>query len=339
MRDFYFRIMVLILIILSNSIKGQIVHYSQFFSSPMNLNPALTGIINGDWRFISNTRSQGLYFAEPLNTFSVSYDRSFKSDNSVIGAGFQYNYDFSSGISIPSNKAYLSMGSMIRVSEASYLGLGMQFGIVSRKLSYQYLSFPEQYDRDQGGFNSSLPLSENFDYSSSSYFDLNIGGLWNYQSDNYLGSVGMAVYHLNQPNDYFLDTNTKIQMRLNWHGSFKYTFNSGVFVLPQTYYTIQNKSSEFVIGSNFGVELKSNESGFNNVSVGAYFRDGFNREFESAIFLLGLGYHNWKTFVSFDFDMSGLKTTNIFTNAVELTFIYQRPSSLLKKITLPCLRY
>ena len=31
-------------------------NFSQFFSSPLNINPALTGNINADWRAIANFR-------------------------------------------------------------------------------------------------------------------------------------------------------------------------------------------------------------------------------------------------------------------------------------------
>ena len=39
---------------LARSLNAQDPSFSQFFSSPLNINPALTANINADWRLISN---------------------------------------------------------------------------------------------------------------------------------------------------------------------------------------------------------------------------------------------------------------------------------------------
>ena len=38
--------------------EGQDIHFSHIHASPMFLNPAMTGLINHDFRFISNIKSQ-----------------------------------------------------------------------------------------------------------------------------------------------------------------------------------------------------------------------------------------------------------------------------------------
>src|SRR3954468_8080255 len=48
--------------------------FSQFFSSPLNINPALTANINADWRLISNIRNQWLGPASPYVTGTISFD-------------------------------------------------------------------------------------------------------------------------------------------------------------------------------------------------------------------------------------------------------------------------
>ncbi|TLX74049.1 type IX secretion system membrane protein PorP/SprF [Labilibacter sediminis] len=331
--------LITLLLIMSNSTLCQSVHYSQFFSSPLNLNPAHTGVINGDWRVVSNSRSQGNYYSDPLNTISLSYDRVFNIYNSQVGAGLIYSHDYSEGISIPTHKTYLSLGNMIQVSEKSFLGIGLQLGWINKSLSYNHLTFLEQYDRSEGSYNPNLPLSENFQYLSSNYLDINAGFLWQHKAERYHISTGIATFHLNQPQDNFLETQNKTSVRTNWHGSLKYDLNSKVFILPQSYYTFQNKTSEFVIGSNAGLNIESSEHKFKSISLGAYFRNGFINNLESLIFVTGLNYNNWTTFLSFDVDVSGLKTNPIFNHAVELSLVYERPSSILKKTTIPCIRY
>ena len=48
--------------------------FSQFFSSPLNINPALTANINSDWRAITNYRSQWMGATSPYVTGTISYD-------------------------------------------------------------------------------------------------------------------------------------------------------------------------------------------------------------------------------------------------------------------------
>ena len=54
--------------------KAQDPSFSQFFSSPLNINPSLTANINADWRAIANFRDQWITPASPYATGTISYD-------------------------------------------------------------------------------------------------------------------------------------------------------------------------------------------------------------------------------------------------------------------------
>ncbi|GAF02216.1 PorP/SprF family type IX secretion system membrane protein [Saccharicrinis fermentans] len=339
MRFFYNSITFIFLNIITCSLIGQTLHYSQFFSSPLHLNPALTGVIDSDWRFVNNSRSQGQYFGNPMRTISVSYDKSIHFYKSTMGIGALYSYDNSAGSTFPASKFYISGASMVRISENSYLGGGLQVGWVSRSLTYSQLTFPEQYDRDKGGFNPSLPMSENFPEKSSNYLDVNMGVLWNFKGEKFVLSSGLAAYHLNTPKDYFLDEDSQLKIRTNWHGSLRYQLNEQFYILPQSYFTLQNKTSEWVLGSSVGMQLDTKNEDFKSMSLGLYIRDGFGTKLESAILMVGLSYRNWTAMTSIDIDVSGLKTQHVFSNALELSLIYQRPWAVLKKRTIPCVRF
>ena len=62
-------------LVMAGACHAQDPSFSQFFSSPLNINPALTGNINGDWRVISNFRDQWIGPASPYTTGTASYDR------------------------------------------------------------------------------------------------------------------------------------------------------------------------------------------------------------------------------------------------------------------------
>src|SRR6185503_2341220 len=71
--------------------------FSQFFSSPLNINPALTARMNSKWRVITNLRDQWIGPASPYATGTISYDtRALEkqlSETSVFGIGGMLMYD------------------------------------------------------------------------------------------------------------------------------------------------------------------------------------------------------------------------------------------------------
>ena len=65
------------LICLSAGLFAQDIHFSQFYMSPLNLNPALTGVMNCNHRVVANYRNQwaSVLKANAFSTYSVSYDQ------------------------------------------------------------------------------------------------------------------------------------------------------------------------------------------------------------------------------------------------------------------------
>ena len=58
-------------------LQAQDIHFSQFYMSPLNLNPALTGVMNCNSRIAVNYRSQwaSILGSSAFQTYSVSYDQ------------------------------------------------------------------------------------------------------------------------------------------------------------------------------------------------------------------------------------------------------------------------
>jgi len=340
MKTLRFAISLISMFILLINTNGQALHFSQYFYSPLNLNPALTGVIDADWRVISNYRTQGSYFSQPLNTLSLSFDKYFEKQNSKIGLGVLYNHDSSMGIVIPSDQFYVSGSGIARISENSYASVGIQLGVVWRRISYFGLSFPDQYDRDIGDFNPNLPLLENFDKKNTIYPDINAGVLWWTKQNKTTLLSGLSLYHINNPTDNFNTETNRVGMRINIHTSVEYRFNSQVYIRPQAYYSRQHKSSVFLIGSSVGIKVSNSKmENIRGINVGAYVRNSFNSTPQSAIIIVGTDYKNWSAYLSTDIDISGQKTKNVYNNAIELSLIYHRPFALLNKFTLPCIRY
>src|SRR5687767_15825098 len=98
-------IVVLCVLITAENTNAQDPSFSQFFSSPLNINPALTANINADWRAIANFRNQWIGPASPYITGTISYDAKMfqkkvpnvEYDGNSFGLGGMLMYDKAMG--------------------------------------------------------------------------------------------------------------------------------------------------------------------------------------------------------------------------------------------------
>jgi len=91
---------------LSFQLHAQDIHYSQFGRSPLNINPALTGLFKGDIRFIGNYRSQWNKIPVNYMTFSGGVDQKFINSsmkNSLFSAALYLNHDEAGDLKLSKN--------------------------------------------------------------------------------------------------------------------------------------------------------------------------------------------------------------------------------------------
>ena len=77
MKSFRLFLLSFFMIVGTLAVNAQDIHFSQFYLSPLNLNPALTGVMNCNIRLTANYRNQwaSVLKSNAFNTYSVSYDQ------------------------------------------------------------------------------------------------------------------------------------------------------------------------------------------------------------------------------------------------------------------------
>src|SRR5688572_13026081 len=82
------------IILMAGNLFSQDIHFTQFYASPLTLNPALTGKMSGDYRLAAIYRGQYKSFTDgdytAYATPAASFDIPFvfgKKRNNAIGAG------------------------------------------------------------------------------------------------------------------------------------------------------------------------------------------------------------------------------------------------------------
>jgi type IX secretion system PorP/SprF family membrane protein len=139
--------------------KAQDPNFSQFFASPLTINPALTGSTNSDLRVFTNYRQQWVGNSTSYNTGTLSLDsRLFKeqlADNHVFGIGGFFMRDQSLNGYFKSTYASINTSYMIALDKDGNHNLGMGLAGIygDRRLDFSQLSFSEQFG--SGGFNTS----------------------------------------------------------------------------------------------------------------------------------------------------------------------------------------
>src|SRR6185369_3953361 len=99
-------------LLFSVMVKAQDPHFSQFFASPLTLNPAFTGKFDGSWRLAANHRDQWPSIPKAYVTTSASLDFAILKDRlpqgDVFGIGFSGLSDQSADAALKLNYGSVS---------------------------------------------------------------------------------------------------------------------------------------------------------------------------------------------------------------------------------------
>jgi len=311
-------------LVLSRTARGQDLHFSQFFNSPLTTNPANTGFIpDANYRFGANYRSQWTSVPAPYTTYSIFGDAQLLRDRwyyGWLGVGGVLLQDEAGGGSLESTKMYASIAYHQLLGNNSLLTLGFNGGIAIKRIDLTKLTFPSQFNDSYGKwfFDRDLPSGENINSSSASYFDLQAGMNYAYfPTDNIYLNLGFSAQHLNTPRETFLD-NGDNQIARRYIGFLNASLKvaDNVIVNPNVYYTTQSGASESVFGGWAAYNL-SGEGGDYQLLGGVYYRWK-----DAVIPLVGYQLKQWRLMFTYDITTSSFNAADSRRGAYELSLVY-----------------
>jgi type IX secretion system PorP/SprF family membrane protein len=319
------------------AVQGQDIHFSQYYLSPLSLNPANTGNYSGDYRFFGNYRSQWRGIEKAYNTFSAGGDMNFYPYNINLSGGLIFIND-RSGANLNVNKI-LPSGAYHKNFRLLKLHFGIQPGIVIKSVDFYRNSFPDQLNWGTGKFDPSLPNNEVNVQPRFTYLDLNAGVGVSRRFGNLEPEVGFALFHINQPKESFLGRKPLLKMRQAFNSTVSYSVTPVIIARAHTLYGYTSEVSDWVTGLNLEYVLTRNSFYANSVFGGMMWRSGFKRNPDAAIATIGINYMNYTVGFSFDVTSSQLKTAVDSKGAYELAFIYKAKNTHLTRKAIPCERY
>jgi type IX secretion system PorP/SprF family membrane protein len=323
--------------LIANHISAQDIHFSQYYFSPLTLNPAHTGNFVGDSRFFGNYRSQWREISNPYNTFSAGGDMNFYPNNINTSAGLVLVNDKSGGnLSV---LKILPSAALHKSIAGFHIHAGIQPGLVVKTIDFYANSFPNQLNWDKGKFDNTLPNNEANVSQRHSFFDLTIGFHVSKKIGRFEPELGLAMFHLNKPKDSFFDQNNHLPVRQAYNAGLSYFVTANVITRVHSMMGYTTKASDWVSG--FSIEYKLAQKTFysNSVFAGFMWRDGLKRNSDAGIITAGLNYAKYTIGFSYDINFSTLKTSTGGKGAYEIAFIYRTKNTRLIKKIIPCERY
>ncbi|MET0300327.1 MAG: PorP/SprF family type IX secretion system membrane protein [Flavitalea sp.] len=173
------RILVLsMLVVFVAAVRGQDLHFSQFFNSPLTTNPANTGFIpDADYRIGANYRNQWASIMNtPYKTMSVWGDAQVFRDrieSGWLGIGGVILRDVAGSGSLASTKVYGSLAYHQMLGTGHLLSAGFNVGWANKRVNLNDLKFPDQFNGTF--FDTNIPTSVVFERGSINYLDMQFG--------------------------------------------------------------------------------------------------------------------------------------------------------------------
>ncbi len=315
-----------ILLLLTSSLKAQDFHLSMYDAGPLFLNPALTGIVDANFRVHAQYRNQWKSVAfKPYNTALLSLDApkgkwGFGGQIINMRAGVG-NYNVLQGM--------LSLSYAVPLDKNKYnnISFGIQAGATQKKIEAGLYTYDNQYNNTNGGyFDQSMSSGESFNRQSFVTEQVNAGFLYyNAKQQSRLNPfLGYSAFNLTSPKETYFATSNKLPIRHYIHGGLRINVTELFYVLPKVLVMMQKNASEQLYSIDIGYFLKEQE--FYLLAGGNY------RNKDAAVVYVGARKNNYIAKISYDANTSSLKDVSKYRGAFEISFTYMAKKSKAKVI-------
>lgn len=304
--------------------QAQDLHFSQFYEAPMLRNPSLSGIFEGDIRVQGVYRDQWNSFTNAYRTGSLNaeYKMQVGSTNDFITTGIQMLYDKAGTVGLTSTHVLPAVNYHKSLSndKVSFLSLGFMGGLIHKSIDVTKMTTNNQYN---GGYNPSGPTGETFTVTNFNAWDASVGMSYNTTFGDYdVNSmfIGAALHHISKPkNSFYRDGTTELNP--------KYVFSAGVNwgVTDYSWFTLyadyskQATVSETIVGGLYSYNMSS----LADDKTYVVHLGGFLRWKDAFIPVAKIDMGSLSVGVSYDVNVSQLKTTSMGRGGFELSLSYK----------------
>lgn len=320
--------------------RAQDPNFSQFFSSPLTLNPAFTGKFDGLFRLAGNYRNQWPSINNAFTTKTTSADfhllRNHLADIDRWGIGVLVLNDQNGNGALTTNQVSLSTAFHKGLDEDGYhqIGAGFQTSFTDKRLDVSKLDFEDELT--PLGFTGTTAEIFAQNTLNVKYLDVNAGILYNGSSNGYNNFyLGASLYHINRPKEtfqggeFYLNSRTTLmaggRLPLGLYNAFHFSAN----------YSFQSNANNLMLGGAYALNLNYDDFNPVNLYLGSWAR--FNNVTDAIIPYVGLEFGDFQLGATYDINISSLQPASNLRGGIEFSLIYiKKPVDRdLKKLNCP----
>jgi type IX secretion system PorP/SprF family membrane protein len=259
--------------------------FTQFYSNPVYLNPALSGS-SGCPRVALNYRNEWPQLTGNYVTYAASYDSYFK--NISGGVGLVALHDQQGQGTIQTSMIGASYSYYLKVNRKFRLMFGTQAAYYQKYLDWSQLTFGDMIDPRRGFIyqTGDVPRGD----GRRGFFDVS-AGLVGFSKNFYFGA---AFHHLNRPDESMILGQSRLPIKFTGHVGANIKlgqrgrYSSTTFLSPNIIYQNQNGFQQL----NIGAYLK-----YESFTIGAWYRN-------KDAFILTLGINTEKYRIGYSYDLT-----------------------------------
>lgn len=302
--------------------------YSQFYASPILLNPAFTGATNGI-RGAMNFRSQWNVY----NQYALAGDMPLHFLGSRQGVGISTEIDQQGNGALAKTHALLHYSYEIQINDDNALRLGVSGGIENASFNYARLTFPDQISSSTGAISQATQDAIAAVNPTSTRPDANFGVAYY----NRYAFAGVSLMHIIPMNQTFKIPNLQaryyLPMRVNVSGGVRiplgdFRHPEKLNITPAFLFMQQGKHNQLNVGAYLNISP---------MTFGLWYRHR-----DAVIGMIGIEKKPLRIGYSFDYTVGELGMRNT-GGSHELSIVFEmeqaKKGRKMKHKQLPCPHY
>ena len=329
---------------LSFAAMAQDIHFSQFYMAPLQLNPAMTGVMNCNQRIGLNYRNQwaSVLREKAFQTSQVAYDAKIPVGRyDYFGLGGSVWNDAAGSLNFHSTLLNLNFAYTKKMGgyrkKASYLSMGARVGLAQRGLNLLAAQWGNQNDGN-GGYDATKSSNEpTFGVNGRDNYlfgDVSAGLLWFSvmdESNNFY--IGGAYDHINRANQSFTtDKTVPLLSKFTVHAGGEFQSSDRITWLPGIVTFLQGPYLQVNGGSSIRFLLGNSKRSAEAIQFGAWARLGnkVNEDnkaggilMDALIFSTRFDYSQFSLGFSYDYNVSALRTATNGNGSFEFALQYK----------------
>ncbi len=331
---------------------AQDIHFTQYYMSPMTLNPAMAGKFEGTARIGGIYRDQwSSVINDPYRTPSAWVDapviRGFRKQD-WIGVGFMLYQDKAGAAALSHGAAKLGATYHLALDRKgnTVLSVGGHYGGEQRKIDINKLQFGDGFN-NSGQYVQTQSMDNGRVLGDAKYKDIDAGVVFSARLNKTMDfNIGFSMFHLTKPSYSLIGSGgggpgpnpapsqgyAKLPRRAVAHGQFNVAINDKLTFNPTFLFQTMSGNDEIVVQAMTGYLFNAEKDITLNMGLGYRLSDAVN-------VLVGAKIKDLRVGLAYDINTSSLRTVSNYRGGFEIAANYiikiYKPAVVRPKVLCP----